>query len=441
MSKLKYIDLTEEEKTELVESYNVTGTNEVFADKFGVSARTIQKWKASVIKERGLSKTKLAKKNAKKNTVNQEEKVVTTKQTVEEKYDILSHDKRTIKRLENENKVLRKAINEAKEEIVTSDDIKQLIAEAKEIGFDTTEPVWLKKAKKSDDLIPVMALSDIHIGEVIKAEEMGYGDSYDTETAHAFADKVTQDFINICKVNMSNYNYKGIVLLLPGDGITGSLHDLSDTNDRTPVQQVVELTNLYTRVIRALRKEFDKVAVFGVTGNHGRFDARAYTKTKGRVENSLETIVYHFVQEAFADDAGVSMVTNKTDEILFAINGRKFLLCHGDNVKGGNGIGGIHVPIMRTRAKMLSVKVANNQAFDTLILGHFHQHFLSSELVICNSLKPYDEYSKAMNFSYSRPGSTTFFVNHRGQMIYATDVQINKEDTITPSNKKSIELF
>lgn len=414
---MKFKDLTDLEKDEIYKAIGVKGMNTILADKFGVNIRTIQSWKH-----------KLEKKN-------NNGKGVITHIT----HDIVSDDKRTILKLEKENKALKHAINEAKSDIIGSDDVKELIAGVKEIGFIDEVPEWIESGEKT--MVPVVCLSDIHIGEVVDADDVGFGDEYNTEICHEYADKVINDFIGICKKNM-NYDYEGCVMVLGGDIIAGNnMHNMDETNDRTAIQQVVEGVNLIIRSINSLEKTFGKVFVPAVTGNHDRLDGSKYTRIKARTENSLGSMVYYFVQEHFKNNNNVSIATDKSDELLFSINGHRFNLQHGDTIKGGNGIGGVAVPILRARAKKLTAAVAVNKAFDTLIIGHFHQSIQLKGLIVMNSLKIYDEYSKSLGFNYSRPGATSFFINEYGEINFSTDIIIRKNEQRLKPSQKSIELF
>ena len=413
-------DLTIQDKIDVVAVIGVKGKNQELADKYGVSIRTIQDWKNKILKDDNGKIVKAVKKIASNDI------------------EIISEDKRKITRLENENKQLRKAVSDAKDNIIDTDDIKELIAGVKDIGFDDVIPEWIDRTDKK--LVPVIGLSDIHIGEVVEEGDVGFGDCYNTELAHEYADKVVNDFIGICKKNM-NYEYDGVVLLLGGDIIAGNnMHNMDETNDRTAIQQVVEGVNLIIRSINTLETAFGKVFAPAVTGNHDRLDGSRYTRTKNRTENSLGTMVYYFVQQHFKDNPNVSIVTDKSDEVNFSINSHRFNLQHGDTIKGGNGIGGVAVPILRARAKKLTAAVAVNKAFDTLIIGHFHQSIQLNGLIVMNSLKIYDEYSKGLGFNYSRPGATSFFVNEFGEIIYSTDILIRK-DNVKYNKPQAIELF
>jgi hypothetical protein len=413
MKLYKYPTLTIIEKDDIVAAAGVKGMNADLAEKYGVSIRSIQEWKRKIMTERNL-KPKAASKQ------------------------IINSDKLKISKLEKENKLLKRAVDEAKHDIISSTDVKELIAGVREIGFEDEIPEWVNTTEKS--IVPVICLSDIHIGEVVEEGDVGFGDSFNTELAHSYADKVINDFVGICKHNM-NYDYEGVVLILGGDIIAGNnMHNMDETNDRTATEQVVEGVNLIIRSINTLHKEFGKVFVPAVTGNHDRLDGSRYTRTKQRTENSLGSMVYYFVQQHFRDNEDVVIVTDKSDEILFSVNGHRFNLQHGDTIKGGNGIGGVAVPILRARAKKLTAAVAVGKAFDTLIIGHFHQSIHLTGLIVMNSLKIYDEYSKMLGFSYSRPGGTSFFINEHGEIIYSSNIIIRKESEIIKA-KKSIELF
>lgn len=418
---MKYKHLNDKQRQEI---YETSGKDlQPLADKYKITVRALYNWKTKISLEiDGVEGAEKPKKS---------EKLI--------EVDIVSEDKKKIHRLEREITEYKKALNKAKSNIVESDDIKELIAGINNVGFKNEIPKWIDNTSKR--LVPVVCLSDIHIGEVVDAGDVGFGDEYNTPLAHEYADKVINDFIGICKKNM-NYEYDGVVLILGGDIIAGNnMHNMDETNDRTAMEQVIEGGNLIIRAINSLRKAFKKVFVPAVTGNHDRLDGSRYTRTKQRMENSLGMMVYYYVQQHFADDKAVSIVTDKSDEILFSINGHRFNLQHGDTIKGGNGIGGVAVPILRARAKKLTAAVAVNKAFDTLIIGHFHQSIQLKGLIVMNSLKIYDEYSKTLGFSYSRPGATSFFVNEFGEIIFTTDIIIRKDETLSRKNEKSIDLF
>ena len=71
---------------------------------------------------------------------------------------------------------------------------------------------------------------------------------------------------------------------------------------------------------------------------------------------------------------------------------------HGDGFKGGSGIAGILMPIIRGQSKKQTTYASVHSPFDLMIIGHFHQLKMMPELVINGSVKGYDEYAMKMSF-------------------------------------------
>lgn len=413
------------------ENFTETEKKNELANSFDINIRTVYKLIAK------LNNSKLANEDV-VNIVNNDCVYDNITDALEE---YTSPDKKQIHRLSEENKNLKKLLEQTKNKVFDSSDIRDIIMEVKNTGFDTI-PKWVNNSKDIDTLVPVLFLTDIHMGEVVNSKEIGFTEDYNTEIAIKSVNQLTDDFINISVNKMSNYKYPGCVLMLGGDGITNDIHGLLETNDTTPIRQVISLTSLYIQQIEKLHKAFGKVLVAGCTGNHSRLDIRhSGTKTKLRTETSLETIAYHFVKQHFINNEDINIVYNESDEVLFAINGRRFNLQHGDRgIKGGGGIGGIVSAVKRARAKLLQSAVSMGKTFDTLVIGHFHQHFIADDIIIGASTKCYDEYCKAMGFGYNEAGATSFFVNSHGDIIYATHLKIRQNKEVI-KKEKCIELF
>ena len=388
--------------------------------KYNISKRTVAYWKSNI-----------------KNDI----EITPTPSENEEAYEI-NDDKKVIHKLKQEVKLLKKSIENAKTQIIDSDAIKEIVSGVKDIGFSDETPKWLDEvSKEKDEIVPVLAISDVHLGEVVDAEDVNFTNEYDSDIAIQRVNQCVKDFINIYKNKMTNYTYPGVVLLLPGDNITNSLHDLADTNDKTVINQIITAVNLFRGVIDRLQLAFGKVAVFAVSGNHGRLDVRNYTKTKQRYSNSLEKIVYHFVEDSFKGNDDVNIITSPSDIVRFSINGLKHQLEHGDSIKSsGSAIAGPITGWERARLKKSGVASATGNSFDVLVIGHFHQYYMTNKFIVCNSVKGYDEYCQSLGISYAPPGSTSYAVNSHGQIIFSTDIQC-RDKTEKKETKNHIELF
>lgn len=101
---------------------------------------------------------------------------------------------------------------------------------------------------------------------------------------------------------------------------------------------------------------------------------------------------------------------------FFDVHGVRFLAMHGHDlgVKGGDGIIGSVGPIMRGRAKMAAFCEARRTPFDTLLLGHWHQHMMLPGVVVNGTLKGPDEYTLGVLRARPEPaGQALFFVHPR----------------------------
>jgi len=272
-------------------------------------------------------------------------------------------------------------------------------------------------------LVPVLFLTDIHMGEVVKSEETGVDNDYNSDIAKERINYAVDKFIDTSINDLSKYNMHGCVMPFGGDMITGNLHDLAEFNDLSPVSQVMDLIDILDVQIKKVLNSFGKVYIPAVTGNHGRME-KYRVKTKGRVNDSLEYLLYKQLQKRYIDNKDVIFSIDKADFINFSINGRVFRLEHGDSFRGGGGIGGIQVPIKRGIAKKQQTAVAANKPFDTMLIGHFHQHFISDELIIGNSIKGYDEFSKSLSLPYQDPGVTSFYVDTNGKITFPNNIYI-----------------
>ncbi len=339
-------------------------------------------------------------------------------------YKILHRNSANFNSIQKVSK-LKRTNTSLQKELSKSENSKQyifsLMQKLNKIEFDDI-PNWVDVNKKQRQIVPFFFDTDTHYGETINLDEMGGLNFYNTTESNKRVNYGVDKFIEICENKKPYYSYDGVVYALGGDNITGSLHDLAETNDATPIEQVIGVTEQKAKQISKLKKAFGKVFVPGVTGNHGRLSDKM--KTKRRANDSLETLVFANLKWKFKDDPNVSIVHKLSDKIRFSINGRIFELEHGDGYKYGGGVGGITVPIKRGITREHQSAFSTNSSFHTKIIGHFHQHHIEDGLIIGNSPKGYDEYCVSKKLPYGVPGFTTFMVNSHGDIVDVTNIKI-----------------
>lgn len=428
---MKYKDLSNEDKIDIIEYYkkdDITKAEavELISDMYDISKRTVYDW---------VDKIQLENMGYNVDNTNQSEN--------EKEISIVSDESKKIYKLEEENKSLKKALNEAKNHVNINDEIKNIVNNVSNVIKPLGKiPDWVDK-KGSTKIVPVICIADVHIGETVNPEDVNYVNEYNTDIALFRVNKCVDDFIDIYINKFDKYEYDGVVCNVMGDIITGELHDLKEENDNTSVDQVIIAVQMLETQIRKLHKAFGKVMVNMVSGNHGRSQPMKYTKLANRYNNSLEKIVYSFVESNLVDIADdVYINTSPEDTLRVSINGHKFKIIHGDTIKtSGTSIAGPSTSFARAYLKQASVGASTNSTFSTLLIGHFHHSYFAQGVMVANSPKGYDTYCAMLGIPYSLPGCTTFAVNTHGQIIFFTDLQIRNEEITSKHPKKSIELF
>jgi hypothetical protein len=138
-----------------------------------------------------------------------------------------------------------------------------------------------------------------------------------------------------------------------------------------------------------------------VTGNHGRNTRKI--RHKGRAFTNYDWLIYQFLAKIFEDDTRVSFLIPDGPECTYSIYGHRYLLTHGDQARGGDGVIGMLGPVIRMDHRKRSRASQLDRSYDTMLIGHFHQLTQLRRLIINGSLKGYCEYAYANNFGYEPP--------------------------------------
>ena len=319
---------------------------------------------------------------------------------------------REIERLKDEREKLRRQLRQAHRDDDTAEKVREKIFEIAAISPE--QPSWLyTPGEGGAPGVPMTLWSDWHFGEVVDPDAVGGVNEFDSEIAIRRADYLANKVVDICFEHMVNPQYPGIVVALGGDMMTGDLHEeLSDTNDKYPLQQFTDLLDVLVRNLSLVADKFGKVFVPCVVGNHGRNTLKK--RSKGIVFTSYEWLLYCMLERFFQNDARIQfLIPNETDA-HFKIYGHRYMMTHGDNlgVKGGDGIIGALGPIMRGATKVGRAEAQVGRDFDTLIMGHWHQHYPLRTVIVNGSLKGYDEYARNwLRVPYEPPIQNLWFTH------------------------------
>jgi len=313
-----------------------------------------------------------------------------------------------------ENAGLRAQVKQLQHEEETAAAIREQIWKLE--AHDPAPPEWLiREGKGGARGMPILFASDWHYGEVVRAEEVGGVNVFNSEIAAKRIKRMTETAIDLAFNHMGKAKtvYPGIVLAYGGDMISGDIHEeLAVTNDKTPIQCVNDLTDLMGAQVEALATKFGRVHVPCVTGNHGRNSKKMHLK--GRVFTSYEWNIYCNLAREFKRSKKITFQIPEQTDARFNVYGHRYLLTHGDmlGTKGGDGIIGAIGPIRRGEIKVRNSESQIDQDFDTIMMGHWHQEIVLPGLIVNPTLKGYDEFARSvLRAPYSRAAQLLWFTH------------------------------
>jgi hypothetical protein len=265
-------------------------------------------------------------------------------------------------------------------------------------------PEWLIETQRTSrgPGVPAVMATDWHGGEVVDPSQIGGMNEFNSEILRARAQTLFRTTVDLLKNHMVCPKYPGIVLVLGGDMVAGEIHpELAATNDLETMPAVLEVWSLLASGIASLREAFGNVYVVGVAGNHGRTTHKPVAK--GRAFGNYDWLIYQFLRKRFEGDQRVRFNVPSGPDASFQLYGTRYLLTHGDQFRGGDGMIGALGPVIRGDHKKRSRNGQIGQDYDTLLLGHWHQLIQMQRLIIGGTLKGYDEYAYSLNVPYEPP--------------------------------------
>jgi hypothetical protein len=298
---------------------------------------------------------------------------------------------------------------------------------------DAAPPSWTvtPSTAKHSPGVPTLFASDWHWGEVVDGSQIGGVNSYDLATARKRARTLIGNTVDLLTNHMVNPKYPGIVFALGGDMLSGDIHEeLTASNEMETMPALLDLYGTLIWCIETLAGEFGNVFVPAVTGNHTRTTRKP--RSKGRAYTSFDWLLYQFLAKHFEGDKRVSFKVPTGPEILYRIYNHRYLLTHGDQWRGGDGIIGAIGPIFRGDSKKRARNAQVGTGYDTLICGHWHQQMQLRRLIVAGSLKGYDEYAHQGNFPFEPPQQPLWVTHPDRGITFSMPVFVEKQPAAQP---------
>lgn len=167
----------------------------------------------------------------------------------------------------------------------------------------------------------VVCLSDLHIG----ATYDGFDGTYNSEIAKERLNQYLAKIIEAKEV----HGIENCTVALLGDIVSGSIHHtISITNKENVIEQVKIACEYIADFVYELGKQFNKVTLNGVSGNHSRIDK----KKDALLGERLDTIIPWFVKSMLRNAENIKVQDDNVDDTLstFYVRDKLFFGVHGD---------------------------------------------------------------------------------------------------------------
>lgn len=273
-----------------------------------------------------------------------------------------------------------------------------------------------RKIKQSNKITPryskseataVMVASDWHVEEPVDPESMNGFNEYNLEIAEKRARNFFKNGLYLIKKEMQNAKIDNVVLALLGDFISNYIHEeLEEEALLSPVMALEFVEDLILEGINFLLDDgsFNNLIIPCCFGNHGRTTKKMRFSTGW--QNSYETLMYRHIQKIYADNPRVDVRLTKGYHNLLDIYGHIIRFHHGDAMRGGNGIGGITIPVNRSIGRW---NVKESATLD--VFGHFHQLQFQSRFVCNGSLIGYNQFAQRFGCEPEAPRQAFFLMD------------------------------
>ncbi len=280
---------------------------------------------------------------------------------------------------------------------------------------DLAPPKWtVPKRVKSDEAIVVAMLSDCHWDIQVRPEDVAGINEFNREIATTRTEAWAKGLAALPTVGPTA-SIKGLILLWAGDMMAGPIDDLHMVgSEDTTLGTMLYWSEIAAAAFKVLADAYGHVHIPVVVGNHGRQTMKPRTTLKAR--DNLDWMLAHMVRRLTADDKRITWQIDEAPTAEFMVFEQRHVTQHGDEARGGGGIGGIWPPLMRMTAKKSQAYTALGKPFRTLWMGHWHTATwgAADQFVVNGSLIGPDGYSMGLNLAPEPPQQVAALLSPRG---------------------------
>lgn len=232
-----------------------------------------------------------------------------------------------------------------------------------------------KKHLKGGARTILAALTDVHFGEVVNAQEMDNLNSFNQDICKARMGRHFATLADLATEHWAGPPPDEIVIWVGGDLISGALHpELVATDDLTIPEGVKTAgEHIAGGLLHLAKKTRLPIRVHESVGNHGRATIKPQSKLV--IRNSFDALALDFAEVALKyADVDITFHRCHSIDTMVEIYGWRFLLTHGDRMGAGGGRGyiGAAAPITKGHQKLVTEYAKLGRRPHYIMTAHFH---------------------------------------------------------------------
>ena len=325
----------------------------------------------------------------------------------------------------------RKKANDAQRAADEAEHVAEQLAGIR--GVQWSIPEWIMAAGDGDKGRSVIGclVSDMHMGEVIDAEEMSGVNAFNPDICR---ERMRRYFDAACIVGKrwaADTQCEGALLALGGDQVSGSIHDeLAMTNALTSPEQVIAAVEVLAAGIIKLRLAYNRVHVVSVPGNHSRTTHKSTAKLYSRL--SYDTMIAAMLADRFRGDKNITFQYGPARDQIVPVFGRTVFLTHGDamGTGGGQGFAGPMLPIIRGTKKVEAQQARFGRRPDLILHGHFHSSGNAGAVLSNGALPGNSEYGSVIRASPEPPRQWLFLLHDKWWLRERADIMLTDPEPV-----------
>jgi len=202
-------------------------------------------------------------------------------------------------------------------------------------GYKPVHPQWydIPDAKPGSEVL-ILNLADPHFYLTVIPDTVGGINEYNPHIATLRIQRLIEKVLEFAFTHNKERGYRRLAIFGLGDFIEFGIHDTFNNTPGTATDSLFLGIHVIAAGILELARYFERIDFHGVPGNHGRMTDKP---TFNMRYNNFDYIAYNVMAIELKQQPNVFFHTTKSFFQIVDVNGWKFFLQHGENIRGWSG--------------------------------------------------------------------------------------------------------